>query len=76
MSMDSEFRTVDLGMAAFLVSQGFPLLGMVNNGTRQRIFRFSAAATAAAQGYYQNVPVPARTFFNNVRDLKAMVKET
>ncbi len=74
MSIDSEFQTSDLGLAAFLLARDFVLLGISDTGNRRRVFRFPAAAHAVAQGYYQNVQVPARTFFNAVRDLKAQVR--
>ena len=64
-----EFHTVDLGIAAFLLAQGIPLLGISAGDGWKRVFRFPARAQTLAQGYWGDAVVPARAFFNAIRDL-------
>ncbi len=69
------YATPDLGQAAFLVALGHPLQGVEPVNDRRKRFVFPAAAQEAAERYYQNVPIPARAYFNAVRDLKALIAQ-
>ncbi len=71
----AEFQTHDLGQAGFLLTRGLPLLRILPGDGRRRVFCFPGSAREVAALYFQNAPVPARTFFNATRDLKAMVHE-
>ncbi len=68
-----EFQTTDLGTAAFLLTRGLPLLGISAGDGRRSMFHFPESAQEIAHDYYRNAPVPARAFFNAIRDLKATV---
>ncbi len=69
----TDFETADLGVASFLVAQGVPLLKVKPGDGRRRFFCFPPEAQAAASQYFQGALIPARAFFNAVRDLKAML---
>jgi len=73
MSMESMFRTSDLGEAAFLLTRGFGLKGTEQVGPTRIVFIFDAAAKPAALGFWNSEPVPARQFFDAIRDVKTML---
>lgn len=68
-----DYRTHDLGLAAFLVASGHPLLRVLGPRGGQRHFVFDYAAIAIAPSYFRNAPVSARAMMNAIRDLKALV---
>jgi hypothetical protein len=70
-----EFRTSDLGIAAFLVAQETPLL-RVENGGERTFFVFPGSAEEAASRFYQpgkNL-VDARRFHFSLRELRGLTK--
>ncbi len=67
----SEFQTSDLGIAAFLLAQGVPLLGVLPGREWKSVFRFPASAQETAGAYWRGAVVPARVFFNAIHDLKS-----
>jgi hypothetical protein len=69
--MTDEFRTTDLGRAAFLVVKGHQLRAVVGRGRRSFVFAYSAAEDAAS--YYLGAVIPARAFASAIRDLKALL---
>ncbi len=69
------YETSDLGQAALLVAQGFPLLHVAPAEGRRRLFLFPPEAREAGEGYYRGATVPARAFYNSPRDLKAMIAQ-
>jgi hypothetical protein len=75
-SSSDEYQTADLAVSAFLVTKGYPLLGVHYNGAKA-FFRFPASAEATARLFFQpgrNL-VDARLFHYNVRELRGMTKE-
>ncbi len=66
-----EFQTSDLGIAAFLLAQGIPLLGVVPGSDWKSRFRFPASARETAGEYWRGATIPARAFFNAIHDLKS-----
>lgn len=75
MNHTDEFRTSDLGCAAFLLAKGVPVLGLVPTvDGKRKLFRFEAKERGVAAGYYQNGLVEARTFFNAIRDVRSMLR--
>jgi hypothetical protein len=71
-----DFQTTDLGLAAFLLSRGHALLRVDTVGAGRRVFSFPAEVRNETQAFYQNAAVPARTFANALRDLKALIRGT
>lgn len=72
-----EYRTADLGVGAFLVARGAPLLRVEWDGSRA-FFVFPAAAEAAARLFYQpgqNV-VDARAFHVALRELRGLTRHS
>lgn len=68
-----EFTTTDLGVAAFLLAKGHALLRLGAAGGRRKVFCFPPGVRAVAATFYQDALVPARSFANAIRDLKAQV---
>jgi len=74
MTDEREYRTADLGLAAFLVARGHPLARLDGRRGDRRVFCFDTRAEAAAPLFYRDDKVGARTFANALRDLKALVR--
>ncbi len=70
------YSTTDLNLAAFLMARGLPLLRTESAGGFRKTFWFSPEARGLAAEFYQNAPVPARSFTNALRDLKALALTT
>ena len=70
------YSTHDLNVAGFLIARGFPMLDMTPDGSFRKVFHFSAEAGELAPEFYRDAPVPARSFANAIRDLKARVLAT
>ena len=66
-----EFQTSDLGIAAFLLAQGVPLLRVLPGREWKRTFCFPASAREQAGEYWRGATIPARAFFNAIHDLKS-----
>lgn len=76
-AIENGYSTGDLGQAAFLVALGYEVLRFERLlGSRRCIFYFPVEAGPEADKYYRNAQVPARTFNNALRDLKARVRES
>ncbi len=73
-SEEGEFRTHDLGQAAYVQASGFPLKRLERDGPRRFVFVFEARAARVAEGFFQNDPIRAWDFFNAVRCLKARIR--
>jgi hypothetical protein len=71
-NMQDEYGTHDLGLAAYLIVRGHPLTGLGGVAGGRRTFFFPGGAEADAPGFYQKAQVPAREFFQAVKDLKAL----
>ena len=72
----SEHLEADLGTAAFLVVQGFHLLGLAPNGKGRYAFRFQdhdGTVAQAALAYLQGQSVPARALVAAEKDLKTLL---
>ncbi len=67
------FETTDLGQAALVMVRGFALLSIEPAEGRRMRFVFPTEAAEAAAAYYRGAAVPARAYFNAVRDLKALL---
>ena len=74
MTNEDEYRTTDLGLAAFLVARGHPLMRLEGRCGDRRVFCFPTAAEGSAPLFHRDASVPARTFANAIRDLKALVR--
>ena len=70
---DQEFRTYDLGQAAFIRARGHPLLRTVPNDGRRVAFVFPASAAPTADGFFRDEPVGSWAFWNAIKALKAIV---
>ena len=70
-----EFETADLGLAAFLVARNHPLREVGGATGGRRVFRFTLDAQADAPGFYAGALIPARSYANALRDLKALIRE-
>ena len=70
-----EFRTSDLGIAAFLVAQDTPLLRIENGGERV-FFVFPGSAGQSATRFYRpgDNLVDARRFHFSLRELRGLTK--
>ena len=71
----ADFETTDLGLAAFLVACGQALRDVGGTSGGRRVFRFATDAREGAPGFYTGALVPARTYANALRDLKALIRE-
>jgi len=70
--VNDSYSTSDLNLAAFLMARGLPLLKTESAGGFRKMFWFSPEARDVAAEFYQNAPVPSRSFTNALRDLKAL----
>ena len=71
-----EYRESDLGIAAYLVVKGFPILGLERVNGRRYAFRFedeNGQTAAAAMSYIHGDCVPAKQLVSAVKDLKTML---
>ncbi len=68
-----EYLEADLGTAAYLVTKGHRLLGLVESGPGRFAFRFESAACEAALDYLQGDSVPARALVAAMSDLKTLL---
>jgi hypothetical protein len=68
-TIDEEYETTDLALAAFLVAQGHPLTRVEGPRGGQRTFVFPASGRDLASTYF-TASVPARPFANALRDLR------
>ena len=75
LSPPDEFATPDLGVSAFLVASGFPLL-RVDTGTARAQFIFPGSAAETAHLFYQagRNSVDARRFHVALRDLRGLAR--
>lgn len=73
MKQDDSFNTHDLNVAGFLLAKGFPLVRIESAGGFRKTFCFPLDAREVADQFYSDAPVPARSFANAIRDLKARV---
>ncbi len=60
----------DLHCAAFVLTRGFPLLGLQRSGKRY-LFEFASDAQAAAHEYAANALIPARDYADAIARLKS-----
>jgi len=72
---DDDYSTSDLGLAAFLLALGFPLLDLRGSPGRPRVFVFPVAAAANATRYFAGATVEARRYAAAIRDLKGLVAQ-
>jgi hypothetical protein len=74
-SRPEEYRTPDLGIAAFLLSKEVPLLRVDNAGERA-FFVFPGGTEKTAQLFYQpgKNMVDARRFHLNLRELRGLAR--
>jgi hypothetical protein len=70
----TDYTTSDLGLAAFLIVRGYPLTDVGGAPGGRRTFHFPVSAHEEAGGFYRGAAVPARTYANALRDLKALVR--
>ena len=68
-----DYRTKELPLAAFLVTKGYELRGLLSGQPGQRIFVFGDEVLPDAQAYFRNAPVPARAYAASLRDLKQLL---
>src|SRR5262245_18078374 len=69
--MPNTHQTTDLTVAAFLLAHEHPLAEV--QGPR-RVVHFPGKAATDARRFYQGATIPARTFANAFRHLKALVR--
>jgi hypothetical protein len=71
-----EYRESDLGIAAYLVVKGFPILGLERVNGRRYAFRFedeNGQTACAAVAYLRDDCVSARQLVGAMKDLKTML---
>jgi Domain of unknown function (DUF5659) len=68
---NEDFRSKDLGQAAYLVASGFRL--MKTEGGSEKVFVFSPEARAVADSYFSGARVIAKDFANALRTVKALL---
>jgi len=68
----NNYKTRDFATAAFLMTEGLPLLETEKSGT-SLIFRFPSTAYELAPQYLQGAKVPARAFYASIKDLKSLI---
>ncbi len=72
---NDEYSTSDLGLAAFLLALGHPLLDLRGSPGHPRSFVFPVAAAAAAPSYFAGATVEARKYAAAIRDLKGLIAQ-
>ncbi len=73
-----ELLTADLPLACFLCVRGVPLQDFRADGNSSRVFFVFPNTTEVSQlrmAFLNNEPVPVRTFYSTLRDLKRRVYE-
>lgn len=71
------FETADLNLASFLCCRGFSIRGIKDEGHRAIfVFEHSAQLRRGIIDYANDGAVPARSFCNTLRDLKAVARDS
>ncbi len=70
--MEERFETTDIALAAYLITKGVQVLATHRQSGRTA-FCFPQSAREKAEGYFQDALVPARIYFNAVRDLRTLI---
>ncbi len=74
MNEQVELSVTDLGLASYLMAQGFTILAMRDSARgSKKAFVFAPEARAHVAAYYTDAPAPARVIVENVRRLKNQV---
>ncbi len=72
----NSFLTGKMGVAAFLIARGFPLLGVVADGTDRYMFAFPATAKETAAMYYTDEgTVNAKEFLSKWMDCRVLLRQ-
>jgi hypothetical protein len=66
------FKTSDLGIAAFLITIGFPLQSSERRGKFVE-FIFPSTAADVAESFYAGATAPASTFLDSYRKLRTII---
>jgi hypothetical protein len=72
-TINQEYETSDLTVAAFLLAHGRPLIRVGGDRGSRRTFVFAASERDLAETFYIGASVPARAFSNATRDLKSLI---
>ena len=68
-----ETKTSDIQVAAYLLSQGYPLV-RIEGDSKRKIFAFGQCSQDVVLAYYQGEDqTSARQLFNAYRDLKSLI---
>jgi len=65
------YTTTSMGEAAWLLTQGYKMLGVSGNGFKT--FFFPEECAEIARGYYSNAPAPVRSFHENLMNVRRAI---
>jgi hypothetical protein len=70
---EDEFVTHDMGLSAYLLASGVPILG--TSGDRNRTaFIFPSEARLLRSQYYYGATIQARLLVNAMKDIKSLLR--
>ena len=75
MTTATEYTTIDLNEAAYLIVRGHSLRALAGTPGGRRTFVFAPEAQADVAGFYGGASVPARAMGQAIRDMKALLAQ-